>query len=806
MKSRAVCPHRLFVFLLTSLWLEQPARAGAISNNILTNLWYPDGYVYAVAEANGVIYIGGEFHYVGPETGQSAFLDPITGARDDSYPKADGPINIAIPDGAGGMFIGGDFSMVGGMSRYGIAHLLADKTVDPNWSPTISPGSVSALALAGNTLYLAGGFFSIAGSPRNGLGAVDASTGAVTSWNPNSSFVAQIKALAVIGSNIYVAGTFASIGGQNRTNLAALDASGNALPFSPNPNGPPAALLVSGSTLYVGGQFTRIGGQNRTNLAAVNATTGNALSFPNDRPNGQVNSLALSGNTLYVGGFFNALGSNSRPGLGAIDTTTGNATSWNPGVGLVGNPTAGGMFSVAYSGSSVYVGGTFTFCGGQPRLRIAALDPSTGTAQSGFNPGANAVVRHVIPVGDRILTSGDFGSIGGAKRNNIAALDATTGAVSPWDASMEYYTAIHSIIASNTVLFVGGYYTNIGGQVRQGIAALNTTTGAATSWNPNPIVAPNSVNSIYTMLLSGDTLYIAGAFGPMGGALRTNAVALNTSTALATPWNPLPNSIVYALAKGNGVIYAGGTFKQIGGVQMTNLAALDPNTGAATAWNPRCASTVYALVADANALYVGGLFNRISGQNRTNFAALNHTTGDLLNFPNPAYDFSGGGVYSLALLGTNSLLIGGAAFNDIGGYAGGRIFELEIATGNRTSWDPGPERPGGTLGLGYVQVITVGADKVHVGGAFQGGFAAYGLAGLPPPLAPPPQLVMPAWTMSGFQFRLLGTDGQQYLIEATSDFVSWDFVDQVAPISGFADVTDPNASFYDWRFYRASGL
>ena len=197
------------------------------------------------------------------------------------------------------------------------------------------------------------------------------------------------------------------------------------------------------------------------------------------------------------------------------------------------------------------------------------------------------------------------------------------------------------------------------------------------------------------MLLSGDTLYIAGAFGPMGGALRTNAVALNTSTALATPWNPLPNSIVYALAKGNGVIYAGGTFKQIGGVQVTNLAALDPNTGAATAWNPRCANTVYALVADANALYVGGLFNRISGQNRTNFAALNHTTGDLLNFPNPAYDFSGGGVYSLALLGTNSLLIGGAAFNDIGGYAGGRIFELEIATGNRTSWDPGPERPGG---------------------------------------------------------------------------------------------------------------
>ena len=63
---------------------------------------------------------------------------------------------------------------------------------------------------------------------------------------------------------------------------------------------------------------------------------------------------------------------------------------------------------------------------------------------------------------------------------------------------------------------------------------------------------------------------------------------------------------------------------------------------------------------------------------------------------------------------------------------------------------------------------------------------------------------MPARTMSGFQFRLLGTDGQEYIIEATSDFSTWDFVDMVTPVGGFADVTDANASFYDLRFYRAS--
>jgi trimeric autotransporter adhesin len=793
-RNRSICIPPLVLLLM--VFSPHICQGGAILDNILTNFWYPDGYVYAIAEVDGVVYIGGDFHYVGPETGPNAFLDSATGARDDSYPKANGRINAAISDGAGGLFVGGAFSEIGGLERRGLAHILPDKTVDPSWDAPVFPGSVSALLLIGDTLYIAGGFLSIGITPRNSLGAVSASTGAVLPWNPNPSSVSfvQINDVASIGSTIYIGGNFTSIGGQMRTNLAAVDASGNALAFNPNPNFPPVALAAGGSTIYSAGVFTRIGGQMRTNLAALDATTGSALAWPNDRPNNQVLSLSLAGNILYVGGFFSALGSASRSGLGALDTTTGNATSWNPGSGIVGNPNAPNAYSVAASGSAVYVGGGFTLCGGQPRLRIAAVNTSNGNALPDFDPGANWIVRRVIPLGNRVLVSGEFGSIGGVKRNNIAALDATTGAATSWDASTEYYGRIYSIVPSNSVLFVGGAYTNIGGQARHSIAALNTTTGAATPWNPNPIVAPNAINNINAMVLAGDILYVAGGHGPMGGALRTNAVALNTTTALATPWNPFPNSFVYTLAQGNGVIYAGGTFSRIGGVQMTNIAALDPTTGAATAWNARCNLPVWAVAVNGDSLYAGGTFRRIGGQNRTNFAAVSTVTGDLLSFPNPELSFAGAGVFALGLRGTEALLVGGSMFFDIDAL---RLLEVELASGDRTGWSPGPERPTAQLGSGYVRAIKVGADKIYVGGEFQGGFAAYGFAG------PPAQLVMPARTMSGFQFRLLGTDGLQYTIEATSDFSFWDFLQTVTPVNGFVDVLDSNASFYEQRFYRA---
>jgi hypothetical protein len=214
------------------------AASAAIQDQVLTNFWFSDGPVHAIAEANGTVYIGGQFNYVGPYTGSSAFLDSASGARDDTFPQFDGPIRAAIPDGAGGWFVGGEFFMIGEEVRPGVAHILPDKTVDPAWDAMLL-GSVSAMALSGNTLYLAGSIVLIGGEQRYQLAAVNAATGALLAWdgNPVGFFNRMtISAMAASGGNVFIGGTFTNAGGLNRTNLALLNGTtGAALPWTPNP-------------------------------------------------------------------------------------------------------------------------------------------------------------------------------------------------------------------------------------------------------------------------------------------------------------------------------------------------------------------------------------------------------------------------------------------------------------------------------------------------------------------------------------------------------------------------------------------
>ncbi len=74
------------------------------------------------------------------------------------------------------------------MNRANIAHIKADKSLDLNWAADASggypPAGVCALAISGSILYVGGNFTTIGGQPRNYIAALDAATGNVTGWNP----------------------------------------------------------------------------------------------------------------------------------------------------------------------------------------------------------------------------------------------------------------------------------------------------------------------------------------------------------------------------------------------------------------------------------------------------------------------------------------------------------------------------------------------------------------------------------------------------------------------------------------------
>src|SRR5262249_30500969 len=156
----------------------------------------------AVVRDGGTIYIGGQFSQVRGITGAGAPLDAASGALPPSFPKVTGFVHAAISDGAGGWYIGGSFTAVGGSPRSRLAHVASDLSVSA-WAPNAN-NAVYALAVSGSTVYAGGDFTSIGGETRNYIAALDATTGAATAWNPNASSL--IHAVAVSGSTVYAGG------------------------------------------------------------------------------------------------------------------------------------------------------------------------------------------------------------------------------------------------------------------------------------------------------------------------------------------------------------------------------------------------------------------------------------------------------------------------------------------------------------------------------------------------------------------------------------------------------------------------
>src|SRR5262249_49457820 len=155
------------------------------------------------AIVGNTLYIGGSFFYVGPHTGSCVTLDPISGSAT-GIGDVDGTVFTAEPDNAGGWFIGGAFSEVGGQRRENLAHITGDGNVS-SWNPGAN-SDVLSMKLDGNRLYVGGRFTSTGAAARSGLAALDADTGLPQSWNPHpiSHGLQQpsVLALAISGSTV----------------------------------------------------------------------------------------------------------------------------------------------------------------------------------------------------------------------------------------------------------------------------------------------------------------------------------------------------------------------------------------------------------------------------------------------------------------------------------------------------------------------------------------------------------------------------------------------------------------------------
>ena len=235
------------------------------------------------------------------------------------------------------------------------------------WNPRVGarPGatftSVSAFALSNDTLYVGGAFGSISASgstafvPRNHFAAIRRSTGEVLSLAPQAG--GTVNALAISGNRLFLGGEFSHFSApptRVRFHLAAIDVTtGLVTNWDPSASNAVKVLVISGSTLYVGGDFSSISTKARKGAGAFDVSTDAVIVKDWDpNPSAPVMALTAAGHTVYMGGSFNSLNAMPRAGIAALDVN-GAPLPWRVGP-------ATGVRTMHVSGSYVYVGGSFT--------------------------------------------------------------------------------------------------------------------------------------------------------------------------------------------------------------------------------------------------------------------------------------------------------------------------------------------------------------------------------------------------------------------------------------------------------------
>jgi hypothetical protein len=301
------------------------------------------------------------------------------------------------------------------------------------------------------------------------------------------------------------------------------------------------ALLISGSDLYVGGDFTTLGGTTTQALgrrnSSLNVTTvirnGTGVGLGNSTYTGQLNTsgvasvydLHLSGNEIYVAGAFDKVFTVSTSAW----QTVNNIIKYNPqsasyyslnGTALTAgslNGLNGAVYTIARSGSTLFVGGDFT---------------SGSANRETWNIGLNRVARYTTAGGwsriasgtngrvNSIAVSGNYLYIGGAftalTRSNGTTTSATNLAkyniaTNDWETLSSAISGVNGEVlkvvydSASDAIHVGGRFTTF----TDGIGATVNKSGYLSirrNFNNNDIVeATRTIGNTALTTVRSDT-------------------------------------------------------------------------------------------------------------------------------------------------------------------------------------------------------------------------------------------------------------------------------------------------------------
>ena len=742
-----------------------PVETSVASPQVLSKMVGFNGRAWTLTEpdVNGTRFIGGDFSsYNAWVTGRGAWVDTSAGEVDASFASVDGgDVFASVPDGAGGVFIAGSFSSIGGVGRNRVAHIDANGTLDTSFVPGAINNEVWGLDVDSNAVYVGGKFTTVNGSTRNYVAALDRTTGALLSWNPSAS--SWVHTLAVSGGSVFLGGRFTTVGGLSRIEVAKVrtdartTSSGTCLEnydstdciesFTAPITGGYGVfdLAVSTGSVYVGGSFSATQTSvTVSSLAKFDATTGSldtswnpailgntttGISTGSNPAGPLVYAMDISGSTIYFGGKFTSVGGQSRSRLAAVGLSTAGPTSWAP------IATSGGVYnsnnnielqdavsSLDVSGSTVYVSGGFFSLNGVARNRVGAVDVTTG-ALTTWDPhacdGSNGVASHVRTVsslGARVFVGGSFDCMGGLKRYHAAAVGAD-GILTDWNP--EVNAPVQEMSSDGTNIYMVGRFTRVNDNVRQYAAAVRTDE-TVTAWDPQLSVGLCGGGEKQSVLQTSNYVYVGGCFTSVGGVARTGLAATDRTTgALITGFNAsVGQADVRSLGIDSDRLYLGGAFTTVGGQARAWIAGVNKETGALdTSWDAGAITASYdagvrkaihSIKVKDSKVYIAGWFGTIGGVTQRYLAALDRTSGALDTAWRPSLGTSsGGGLFSIAITG-DRIYFGGANGSPISGTAFGyaSLSDASVATWMNTS------------GTSEIRGITASDGAAFVAGEF----------------------------------------------------------------------------------------
>ncbi len=694
----------------------------------------PIGSVYALAiQPDGKIVVGGSFTTAGGQPRNSIARLNADGSLDGGFNPGVGGISpysyvysLAL-QADGRILVSGYFTTVAGQSRYYLARLNADGTLDSGFNPSAN-GVVDALAIQADGKVLVGGAFSfLGGRTRYSLGRLNATEPATQSLTFDATTITWLRG----GTSPEVwrtsfdhspdglmwtsLGEGARIPGGWRLSGVLVPSGGRlrAQGWVSGGYGSGSAWFVeayAGEPVLVAEPLSRTNDAGTTATFSVVVRGSEPISyqwFKDNAPLGDERNVAgantptltltnvLGGDT----GAYHIVVSNS---LGSVTSATATLTVLDPviiaqpasearelGQSVTFSVTAVGTAPLDYqwwkddaplsAANEASLTLTNLQAGDAGAYRVVVsnslgsvtsmdvrLTVNVITLETNFNPMVNgSVFAQALQPDGKILLGGDFTTLGGQPRNRIGRLNADGTLDAGFNPGASGTVFSIAVQADGRILLAGGF-TSLAGQTRNHLARLQVNGTVDEEFNPG------TDGDVTCLALQADgMILVGGCFSTLNGQSRRNLARLNADGTLDSALSQGADNCVASFAvQPDGKILVGGFFTTLNGQGRNRIGRLNANGTPDYSFNPGADAGVTALALQADGkILVGGYFTRLGGQVRTNLARLN-PNGTLDGTFNPhagtLYEGDYPTVYSLAVQADGMILVGGS-FSTIAG-------------------------------------------------------------------------------------------------------------------------------------------